>query len=155
MRPPPVPAFNIVRLLIYGLSILHLGPGIAFALLSFGCDGQAPALGAVCGRSALGAFAALTVATWLVLAMGLAAVHLVDKARREHGHRAWRAISLTALVAFGTLVGVAAEVLTGTQLFYLAIPASLALGWLFLANPLACSQDASASESSSQHRKPV
>ena len=49
------------RRLVVGLALLHLGPGAAFALLAFGCDGTAPALGGgVCGRSELAAFA------WLV-----------------------------------------------------------------------------------------
>lgn len=28
----------MLRALVYGLAILHLGPGIAFALVAFGCD---------------------------------------------------------------------------------------------------------------------
>ena len=145
----------MVRLLIYGLSLLHLGPGVAFALFSFGCEGHAPFLGALCSKSLLVAFANLTVGAWLVLGMGLVAVHLVGTARRPNAGVALRSFSLLAIVAFGTLVGSAAWALTGTQLFFLAIPASLAIGWLFIANPLACSPVAGAAKASSRSQSAV
>lgn len=57
----------MLRLLLAALAILHLGPGIAFALLAFGCDGAAPALGAVCGQGGFASFAWITVVAWGVL----------------------------------------------------------------------------------------
>ena len=56
-----------VRALLYGLAILHLGPGVAFGVLAFGCEGAAPALGAVCNKGTLASFALLTVGSWLIL----------------------------------------------------------------------------------------
>lgn len=133
----------MLRLLVYGLAILHLGPGVAFALLAFGCDGANPYLGAVCTKNALPSFALLTIGSWLILGSGLAAAHLVRLARRsvpQHGTvRVW---ALLAVTAVGTLVGASGAWLTGGQYWYLAIPASLATGWLFLANPLACQPQA-------------
>lgn len=129
----------MLRALIYGLTILHLGPGLAFALLAFGCDGATPSLGAVCGESALSSFALLTAGGWLILGLGLAAVHLVRLARSSTpprtGLRAW---ALIALLAVGALLGASGAWLSGSQYWFLAIPAALAAGWLFLANPLAC-----------------
>ena len=71
----------MLRGLIYGLAILHLGPGIAFAVLAFGCDPVRPLLGAVCRTDALGAFMGLTLTLWIVL--GVAAVALAAFRRRE------------------------------------------------------------------------
>lgn len=50
----------MLRALIFGLTILHLGPGIAFALLAFGCEAPVPVLGALCGRRAFSSFGLLT-----------------------------------------------------------------------------------------------
>lgn len=133
----------MLRALLYGLTILHLGPGLAFALLAFGCDGATPYFGAVCGKSAFSSFALLTAAGWLILSLGLAAVRLVRLARSSTpprtGLRAW---ALIAVLAVGALLGAAGAWLTGSQYGFLAIPAALATGWLFLANPLACQPEA-------------
>ncbi len=64
---------TIIRTLIAAITILHLGPGLAFALLAFGCDTEAPLLGSACGRGFIGSFGAITGLTWLVLAVGYAA----------------------------------------------------------------------------------
>jgi hypothetical protein len=56
----------MLRVLLYALAILHLGPGIAFAVLAFGC-GDTPWLGAVCGRGEMPAFAWLTLGLWAVM----------------------------------------------------------------------------------------
>jgi hypothetical protein len=127
------------RVLLYGLTILHLGPGIAFALLAFGCDGPTPYLAAVCGTSALSSFALLTAGAWLILTLALAAVHLVGRARRAVPPRtSLRVWALLAVLAAGGLIGASGAWLTGSQYWFLAIPAALTAGWLFLANPLAC-----------------
>lgn len=61
----------MLRALIYGLGILHLGPGLAFAILAFGCGGVAPPLGSLCSRPQLQSFALLTVAGWLLMTLAL------------------------------------------------------------------------------------
>jgi hypothetical protein len=49
-----------------------------------------------------------------------------------------RALALVALLALGVLAGAILEAITGSQASYLAIPAVVAAGWLFVANPHAC-----------------
>jgi len=71
----------MLRTLLYGLAILHLGPGLAFAIVAFGCEGAAPFLGAACGKNAISSFVALTVGGWFILSAGLAAVLLWRRAR--------------------------------------------------------------------------
>ena len=63
----------MLRALIYGLAILHLGPGLAFAVLAFGCDPSLPWLGQVCQKDTLGTFLVLTLVLWLMLSVGAAA----------------------------------------------------------------------------------
>ena len=60
----------MLRVVIYALAILHLGPGIAFAVLAFGC-GALPFLGAICEKSELRAFAILTLGLWLAMSIGV------------------------------------------------------------------------------------
>ena len=132
----------MLRALIYGLTILHLGPGIAFALLAFGCEAPEPYLRFICERDALSSFALLTVGAWVVLLIGLAAIALVQRARRAPPPNSGaRAIALVAVLSTGALVGAAGSLLTGSQHWFLAIPGALAVGWLFLANPLACTPE--------------
>jgi hypothetical protein len=117
-----------------GLALLDLGPGAAFALLAFGCDGSAPAPGpSICGRGELAAFAWLTLLTWLLMGLGLAALHLLQKARAAPppGTAARLAALLAPLAAAGVW-------LQGSQLWVLAVPAALAAGWLALADPQDC-----------------
>lgn len=133
----------MLRALLYALTILHLGPGIAFAMLAFGCDGPAAPLGEVCHMGVFASFASLTAWAWLILCSGLAAVLLVQRARRA----AWpatgpRIAALLALLATGALIGAAGQWITHGPWGYLAVPAALAAGWLFLANPLACEAQA-------------
>ena len=63
----------MLRALIYGLAILHLGPGLAFAVLAFGCDPSLPWLGPVCQTDTLRTFVVLTLVLWLMLTLGAAA----------------------------------------------------------------------------------
>jgi hypothetical protein len=65
-------AAPMLRTLLYGLTLLHLGPGIAFAVLAFGCDSAATLLGTLCTDSGLRPFVSITLASWLVLGAGLA-----------------------------------------------------------------------------------
>lgn len=129
----------MLRSLLCGITILHLGPAVAFALLAFGCDGATAYLEAVCGRSALSSFALLTAGAWMILLLALAAFQLVRLARRSVPPRiSLRFWALIALLALGALLGASGVWLTGSRYGFLAIPAALATGWLFLANPLAC-----------------
>jgi len=129
----------MMRSLFYGLTVLHLGPGIAFGLLAFGCERPAPALGAVCSMGALGSFALLTVGSWLILSAGLASVQLVRRASPPGPARTrWRVGALLAVLATGALLGGAGVWLTGNPYWWLAVPAALATAWLFLSNPLEC-----------------
>jgi hypothetical protein len=57
----------MLRVLIYGLAILHLGPGLAFAVVAFGCDTLDPALGAICQQDAFALFIKLTMVAWAVM----------------------------------------------------------------------------------------
>ncbi len=52
----------MLKILFHGLAILHLGPGIAFALLAFGCEPGQAWLGRHCEIDGLRAFAELTLA---------------------------------------------------------------------------------------------
>jgi hypothetical protein len=130
----------MMRMLLPGLALLHLGPGFAFALLAFGCDAAAPVLAAkVCGMSVFASFAGLTAGAWLILGGGLGALHLLRLARKAVPPRpALRLAALLALLAEGALVAVAGAWLVGGQAWALAVPAALALGWWVLANPQAC-----------------
>jgi hypothetical protein len=69
----------VLRALLYGLAILHLGPGIAFAVLAFGCDPSGPLLGAVCQGNTLAVFLGLTLVFWLLLGAGTAAMLLLRR----------------------------------------------------------------------------
>jgi hypothetical protein len=129
----------MLRTLLLGLTLLHLGPGIAFVLLAFGCEGEPPAIGDVCTMGAWRSFATLTVGGWVVAGTGLTAAVLVARARSADAARPrLRLWSLLALLAFGALVGASGLALGGGQAWFLAIPASLAAGWLFVANPQTC-----------------
>jgi hypothetical protein len=148
----PRPSIHMLRASLYGLTILHLGPGIAFALLAFGCDGATPYLGAVCGKSVLSSFALLTAGAWLILSLGLAALLLMRLARSSVPPRtSLRVWALLAVLAVGALLGASGVWLTGSQYWCLAIPASLATGWLFLANPLACQPESQGSGSAGRN----
>lgn len=141
----------MLRALLYGLALLHLGPGLAFALLAFGCEGGSPFLGAICERSVLSSFALLSAGSWLLLILGGAAFQLVRLAGRGSAERSrLRIWALLSVLAFGLLLGVSGEWLTGSQHWFLAVPVSLAVGWLFLANPLACQTGADACGGSPQ-----
>jgi hypothetical protein len=69
----------MLRALLYGLAILHLGPGIAFAVLAFGCDPSRPILGLVCQGNALKVFLGLTLVFWLLLGAGTAVMLLLRR----------------------------------------------------------------------------
>jgi len=63
----------VLRGLIYGLSILHLGPGFAFAVVAFGCDGMSSFSGleSICQQDTFAAFIKLTLAAWAVMVAAL------------------------------------------------------------------------------------
>jgi len=45
---------------------------------------------------------------------------------------------LVACVAIGALIGFIGSKLSGSQIWYTAIPAVMAIGWLFFADPSQC-----------------
>lgn len=45
---------------------------------------------------------------------------------------------LLACIAVGALVGVVGSVLTGSDLWYLAVPVAIAAVWMFVADPTQC-----------------
>ena len=49
-----------------------------------------------------------------------------------------RALLLLALAAAGWLVGAVGSALSGQAYWYAAIPAAVAVGWLFVADPSRC-----------------
>jgi len=49
-----------------------------------------------------------------------------------------RVLLLLALAALGWLVGAVGSALSGSAYWYGAIPAAVALGWLFVADPSRC-----------------
>ena len=74
----------MLRALIYGLAILHLGPGAAFAVLAFGCDPSLQWLGSACQQDTVRFFVGLTLAFWLMLTLGaFALIVLRQRAANE------------------------------------------------------------------------
>lgn len=128
----------MLRALLVGLTLLHLGPGLAFVLLAFGCDGPAPWFGAHCGGDPVGRFGRLTLVAWAVLALGWLAGAAVRRARRVPAAPATRLQALAAVLAAGVALGAAGAWLSGTPVAWLAVPLALAVAWLVLADPLAC-----------------
>jgi hypothetical protein len=53
-------------------------------------------------------------------------------------HLGTRLFWLLACFLAGLAIGTIGEALTGSQHGYLAIPAAIAIGWLFLADPTKC-----------------
>jgi hypothetical protein len=130
----------MLRTLLLFLALLHLGPGLAFALLAFGCEGTTPALpGGVCGRGGLAAFAGLTVLAWLLLGLGLATLKTLRQARSTpppgHGPRL---LALLCLLLTAAVLAAAGTWLSGNPRWAWVLPAALALGWLVVANPQTC-----------------
>jgi hypothetical protein len=138
---------RMLRVLLVGLTLLHLGPGLAFALLAFGCDGAAfgaadAGLAALCARPGLAPFAQITLAGWAVLGAAWAAAVLLRRARAAPRTATGRRLAaLAALLATGLALGLAGQWLFGSDTGYLAVPLALAAGWLGLANPSACTRD--------------
>lgn len=62
----------MLRALVLGLAVLHLGPGLAFALIAFGCEPGDPALGRLCSGNTLHNFLGLTAAAWALMALLIA-----------------------------------------------------------------------------------
>lgn len=61
----------MLRALIYGLAILHLGPGFAFVVVAFGCDGMNPMFDPICQQDTFAAFIKLTLMAWGIMIVGL------------------------------------------------------------------------------------
>jgi hypothetical protein len=71
----------MLRTILTGIALLHLGPGIAFLLLAFGCDGAEPALGQACRGGIFETFGLFTLASWLVIGAAWGALALVRRRR--------------------------------------------------------------------------
>lgn len=69
----------MLRGLIYGLSILHLGPGFAFAVVAFGCDGVTSSLESICQQDPFAAFIKLMLAAWAVMITALLLKIIITK----------------------------------------------------------------------------
>ena len=80
----------MLRALIYGLAILHLGPGLAFDVLAFGCDPSLPWLGPVCQKDTLRTFVVLTLVFWLMLSAGAVALLALKRRAAREGDRTQR-----------------------------------------------------------------
>lgn len=128
----------MIRALVHGLVILHLGPGIAFALLAFGCDGPQPALGAICGQAVFASFAKLTAGSWVILGLGLVSMLLVLRTRAAGAPSSLRAWALLSVLAAGVAIGASGAGLTGSDWWWLAIPVLLTAAWLRVADPTRC-----------------
>jgi hypothetical protein len=74
----------MLRAVILALSFLHLGPGIAFAVLAFGCDGATPTLGDWCGKASIASFGKITVLAWLILGVGYGIWYLLARRAQTH-----------------------------------------------------------------------
>jgi len=59
-------------------------------------------------------------------------------ARLTSGEFLKRLAWLIACVGIGTLIGFVGSALSGNQIWYIAIPAAMAIGWLFFADPSQC-----------------
>ncbi len=73
------------RILISALTILHLGPGIAFAVLAFGCDPADPVAGALCQKDTIGTFIGITLTVWVLCLLGWGVMRLVRGAPMAEG----------------------------------------------------------------------
>ncbi|MDP8568695.1 hypothetical protein [Methylophilus aquaticus] len=70
------------RALIYALSILHLGPGFAFAVVAFGCDSSLSWFESICQQDTFSAFIKLTLGAWAVMIVVLLAVLAYSRSTR-------------------------------------------------------------------------
>ena len=73
----------MLRIAVHALAVLHLGPGIAFALLAFGCDGPESLLGSLCSPSPMRFFVVVTLCSWVVL--GAASAALIHRQSAQSG----------------------------------------------------------------------
>lgn len=73
----------MLRTLIYGLTILHLGPGFAFAVVALGCDSDMSMFASVCQQDTFSTFIQLTLWAWCVMTLLLLCKLAVEK-KREH-----------------------------------------------------------------------
>jgi hypothetical protein len=55
-----------------------------------------------------------------------------------NGGRARRFVLLAACVLGGLAVGIAGRAVSGDDAWFLALPAAVALGWLFVGDPTRC-----------------
>lgn len=144
----------MIRLLLISLTLLHLGPGLAFALLAFGCEGVQPWLGHLCGQGGFKPFINLTLMSWLLLGLAWGALLSMQRARRAAPGSGmalrWRAVSLALLFCIALLLGAGVKEIFSTDLGYVSLPVLLAAGWFALANPVACQPQTACEEQKSE-----
>jgi hypothetical protein len=70
-------------LLLTAIAILHLGPGIAFVVVAFGCGTVDPTLGELCTVGDFKLFAGTTLLSWAVLTSAAAAIHVLSRRRMK------------------------------------------------------------------------
>jgi len=69
----------MLRGLMAGLAILHLGPGFAFLVVAFACEDSFSYFQAACQQDAFSAFVRLTLMAWAALITGLMVKIIVTK----------------------------------------------------------------------------
>lgn len=72
----------MLRFFIYGLTILHLGPGLAFVALAFGCDASTRWIGHICQMGAFSGFIRLTLLIWAILTIALLTKLVIERTCR-------------------------------------------------------------------------
>ena len=70
-------------LLLTAIEILHLGPGIAFAVVAFGCGDIEPALGQACKIGDFKLFAVATLLGWTILSSLALTMHLWSRMKKR------------------------------------------------------------------------
>jgi hypothetical protein len=70
-------------LLLTAIAILHLGPGIAFAVVAFGCGNIDPMLGNICETGNMKLFAVTTLLSWVTLILIALAVHFWTRMKKS------------------------------------------------------------------------
>ena len=70
-------------LLLTAIAIFHLGPGIAFVVVAFGCGTIDPTLGELCTVGDFKLFGGTTLLSWAFLTSSAAAIHVWSRKRMK------------------------------------------------------------------------
>ena len=74
-------------LLLTAIAIFHLGPGVAFVVVAFGCGNIDPTLGALCTVGDFKLFASTTILTWVILTSLAAAIHVWSRMKTKQAQK--------------------------------------------------------------------